>query len=423
MSGTKDRMTFALISRTLMISTGLILLAFAATHLLNLAAGLISVAAMDAVHPWTSGIWLDTPLYYLLNLVFFVHFFLALRLIYLRTTLFGNTYDTIQMVSGAAIIPLMAPHVLGVITSNDIMPDVDYALLMQLFWLNAPYFSLLQTALVVALWAHGSIGLVTWLRTKTWGARRLGWVYPVLVLIPILALLGYVEGGREVMIKNDPNRDRAAAAASGAAYVAPRADRADANPRPDRREPPPPPPIPNFPPLDKVLDNGMTVLERLQLNTVMTRNVQWGAVLLVLLTLLARAVRVYLGRSGTLIVRYANGPEVKVRSGPNLLEIARRHDVPHANLCRGRGRCGTCTVRILSENMGLAEPSPLERRTLNRLNADADVRLACQVSPLAGTIELERLVSPEFSLRSKYQYDDDLEDGFLTDGPDAEPSV
>ena len=81
--------------------------------------------------------------------------------------------------------------------------------------------------------------------------------------------------------------------------------------------------------------------------------------------------------------------------GLNLLELSTINDIPHASLCRGRGRCGTCRVRIHRSESELDPPNDIERETLARTGSGKDVRLACQLKPGPGVIVIERLLTPE----------------------------
>ena len=104
---------------------------------------------------------------------------------------------------------------------------------------------------------------------------------------------------------------------------------------------------------------------------------------LVLLTLLARWLRLYLKRKqGTFRLVHANGRAVTGLHGQTILEVLRHHGIPHASVCGGRGRCTTCRVRV---GRGLEEchpPEPLEQKALERIDATPDIRLACQTRPL-----------------------------------------
>jgi ferredoxin len=116
--------------------------------------------------------------------------------------------------------------------------------------------------------------------------------------------------------------------------------------------------------------------------------------LLVGATLLGRWMRLRHDHA-KLRIAWVDGPEFTVGAGPSVLEIATMHHVPHAHLCRGRGRCGTCRVRIVDTEFPLPPPNDTERGTLSRVGAGADVRLACQLLPHGGRLRVERLVAPD----------------------------
>ena len=59
---------------------------------------------------------------------------------------------------------------------------------------------------------------------------------------------------------------------------------------------------------------------------------------------------------------------------------------------RGGAVCATCRVRIISSTEELPPPSELEKKTLERFECPENVRLACQLVPVSGTIELERVL-------------------------------
>ena len=93
-------------------------------------------------------------------------------------------------------------------------------------------------------------------------------------------------------------------------------------------------------------------------------------------------------------VTYADGTRLDVSAGLTLLEISRMNNVAHASLCWWEGRCGTCRVRVLEGIERLPEASEIERKILNRVKAEPDTRLACQVIPQSGAIRIERLLPP-----------------------------
>ena len=119
------------------------------------------------------------------------------------------------------------------------------------------------------------------------------------------------------------------------------------------------------------------------------------------LTFLARLVR-QLIRPNRIVHVTRNGRDFPDGfAGVSLLDVFRRNHQPHASICEGRGRCGTCAVRVLSSEHPLPEPAELELRTLHRLNLPEGTRLACQVMPEAGAVEVEAVYPPDFSFEDE----------------------
>jgi ferredoxin len=94
------------------------------------------------------------------------------------------------------------------------------------------------------------------------------------------------------------------------------------------------------------------------------------------------------------IVKFA-GQQVECLAGSNLRMVLLRarlplyNDVAQALNCRGRGVCGTCTVRIDGE---VSAPSAAEKLRLRLPPHDlaAGLRLACQCTVL-GDLEVTKL--------------------------------
>jgi adenylate cyclase len=82
-------------------------------------------------------------------------------------------------------------------------------------------------------------------------------------------------------------------------------------------------------------------------------------------------------------VTYIDGPTVKCARGPTLLEISRANGVPHASICGGRARCSTCRVRVDAGRETLPDPTFPEVVTLGSIGAPENIRLACQIRPVA----------------------------------------
>lgn len=80
-----------------------------------------------------------------------------------------------------------------------------YFSILTQFWVLDPVLGLKQVIVTVITWIHGCMGLVIWMRIQPWWHRVAGVVYPLVVAIPLLAMLGMVEAGKEVVeLNNNP---------------------------------------------------------------------------------------------------------------------------------------------------------------------------------------------------------------------------
>jgi adenylate cyclase len=190
--------------------------------------------------------------------------------------------------------------------------------------------------------AHAMIGLHSRGKLRAWYPRAAPWLLGVAVLIPVLAILGFVSGGRQAAtLARDPVV-RAQMLWHGRTPLTP----------------------PETAALERVRATGLC-----------------GYTSVLCAVLVARGVRsVVQRRRGMIRVTYPDGRRVGVPVGLSVLEISRSARIPHASVCGGRGRCSTCRVRILSPR---SQPPPrdAESRVLRRLGVPDDVRLACQLRP------------------------------------------
>ncbi len=366
--------------RNLRIVSGLILYLFVVGHLLNLALGVISAGLIDEARPIFMYLWTSRIGSLVLMTSFLVHMVLGFRTLYLRNTLNLPPYDLAQFASGFLIPPLLFPHVWGIVSMEDILHITPtYPRLMQLFWIDSPLEGLRQVLVVVVVWIHGSIGIFTWLNLKPWWSRVAPMVYPLIVMVPVLALLGFVEGGNQAI------RDYEAAINSEASQPQAGNDGYSAEPAN---------PYGQAAPAESAQPTAATYE--------FIYKVKWWSILAYLAALagvlVARAIRLS-GKSGNVEITYEDGTRISAPVGHTFLELSHLNHVPHANLCRGRGRCGTCRVRILAASAPLPEPNSVEQTALKITRSGPDVRLACQCVPGAGTIEIERLFEAGLSHR------------------------
>jgi len=349
-----------LIIRAVRIWSGLILLVFVTSHLLNLSLGLISIEAMDAARPYLSGIWASPVLGPLLLASLVSHFVLGLWTIYRRPTLRTGTQDLLQLFAGVMVVPLLATHAVGVAAMKINEFPFGYEAAIQFFWLGQPALGLLQVVMLSVVWVHGCAGLFIWLRSKESMRNMLGWIYPLAVAVPLLALFGFAEAGRSVLME---------------------AQTAQA-------------PAPQSP---------MPAEMKVPFETVksITKQIIWWSIGLALLTFALRGLRIKLEPNQSVSLRRGDAAPIATTSKLSVLDSFKENDQPHAGLCAGRGRCGTCAVRVVLSEFPLPEPTALETKTLRRIGAGQDTRLACQLMPVGGLLELEPIFPADYSFKDE----------------------
>ncbi len=230
-------------------------------------------------------------------------------------------------------------------------------------WVDDPAQGIRQTAATIIIWVHACIGIYYWLRLKPWFARAMAWLYGLALLFPVLGLLGFVSAGRAVgrLVANDPG------------FL-----------------------------LDVQIDTNAPTAEQIAFLNSLETQILLGLAALVLLTLLARGVRLTAERRrGIVRIRYPEGRSVSVPPGMSILEASQLNDIPHASVCGGRGRCSTCRVRINGPLDGLPPPDESERKVLRRVGAAPDVRLACQTRPTQD-LSVTPLLPPNASPRDGF---------------------
>src|SRR5271170_4466961 len=184
---------------------GMVLMLFVACHLSNLALGLYALDLLEAWRPVILAPWQSIPGLTLLYGALASH--LALGLVALakrRSTASFRTTDVAQLALGLLIPPLLVLHVLatrGIVTLGG--AHATYGLMLVIYWKLVPFYGLKQVLVVVLAWIHGCLGMYGWLRLRTWWPSIAGFLYPVAFALPILALLGFVEAGKQAMARYD----------------------------------------------------------------------------------------------------------------------------------------------------------------------------------------------------------------------------
>jgi adenylate cyclase len=351
------RMLFSrLIVRRVRLVSGLVLLLFVAGHLSNLALGLVSVDAMERwrgvlLKPWQTGFGQA-----LLLAAAIVHAGLGLASLATRRSLAMSRTDWVQLLLGLATPPLLVNHVVGLQVTSDLSArfSADYGYVLAVYWRYAPLLALQQLLVVVIVWAHGAIGLYSTLVLRRAWPRLAPIVVPLLFAIPILALLGFAHAGEAVLVR-----------------------------------------LSTDPAWRALIEQNLQFLEEMGHRL----NVIEGGVFLVYGLAVAVAVGIFganvLRRRRTrVIVSYDGGLTAVGRVGMSVLEVSRANGIPHASVCGGRGRCGTCRIIVLAD-ADLDAPAEAELATLHRVKAPAEARLACQAHLLGRPVSVRR-VYPAF---------------------------
>jgi adenylate cyclase len=330
------------ITTRLRLATGLVLMVFTASHLLNHALGIQSLAAMEQGREAFVAVWRSPPGSLLLFVALSGHIALAIHKLYRRRSLRMPPWEIAQITLGLLIPFWLTVHVIGTLGIHlRFGVDDDYTYLLNRLW---PDGAGRQSLMLVIVWLHGCIGVHFWLRLRPWYRALQPALLALAVLLPTLALIGFVEGGREVeaLAAGDPGW-LAAEAAEG-----------------------------NWPaPMEQ---DWVYATER---------GVLWAFAAILLATFGLRAARGLHGRyRGRVRLRYPDGVTVAIAPGMSVLEASRAAGIPHASVCGGRGRCSTCRVRVGAGAEHLPPPAPDEARVLARIgDAGGGVRLACQLRP------------------------------------------
>ena len=340
--------------RNVRLLSGLVLMAFVTGHLANLILGMHSLAAMEAARAQLMDPWRTTPGQGLLLAAVLVHVALGLYSIAARRSLTLSRTDVAQLALGLLTPPLLLNHAVVTYMASQVTPNFDsaYGMMLAIYWKFSPGYAFQQLCVVVIVWVHAALGLYAWLVLKPiW--RRIGaFVLPVLFAVPILALIGFAESGKEVLAR-----------------------------------------LATDPAWQTHLTDNMSriVAVTSKLNTFQT-NVLTVYGLLLVLALGVLAARILRDRRTPVRVLYDGGLHAEGRRGLSILELSLQNDVPHAHVCSARGRCGTCRVHVDAGAASLTPRNAIEDATLARVHAAAGDRLACQARVLGNGVAVTRVL-------------------------------
>jgi len=292
----------------------------------------------------------------LVALAALVHMVLASAKLIQKRGLRMPLTDYVQVGLGLVIPVLLSTHVIYTMGAHRAL-DVDTRIgyLVSLIWGHRDGW--LQAALVLIVWVHSGIGLHMWLRNTAWWTRNIALVSGIGVLIPTLALLGFVTAGRTMrgLLENDRIQALAYSTwnmpdAAGFGQLAA---------------------------IDTQVERVIWALLAALLGAVLIRQT---------LAALRRPIR----------VTYIDGPVVRAPRGQTVLETSRSAGLAHTALCGGRGRCTTCRVIIEDGEENAPPPEAAEQRTLQAVAAPPGTRLACQLRP-TGPVSVFRVFGEDGS--------------------------
>jgi adenylate cyclase len=329
-------------ARRLRLASGLVLLFYVFSHLLNHALGLVSLAAAEAGRQVFTAFWRNP----VATLVFYgsilLHFGLALSALYERRNLLMTLTELLRVVLGFLVPFLLAAHFTQTRLVHALYGvDDTYGRNVSLMWFGDA--SWWQMTLIAVAWTHGCMGVHFAFRHRA-EYRRLQTSFVVAAtLLAVLAATGYLSMARELALQP--------------LYV------------------------------DRIDMRQMAVLQSVADGIVTT------SLTLLLGTLLARWLRNawVRRRKGLVRIRYP-ARTVEVPRGWSVLEASRANGIPHLSVCGGRARCSTCRIDVQAKPGELPPAQADEQRTLSRIGALPSVRLACQLRP-QGDVQVRPLLS------------------------------
>ena len=348
---------FGFILRQFRLGSGLVLMAYVFTHLVNHAFGLWSLEALEMARAVFVAFWRPLPTTILLYGALLIHVLAAAQAVLARESLKGMSWqERLQLGLGLLAPYLISDHILGTRMVHEVfgVNDSYYSVLLTL-WVFKPSAALTQVAALLVIWSHGCIGLHLWLRFQESYRRHIAYWYGMALLVPVLSIAGFVAAGVDIVRLSASQRWMGKTI--GQINYPPKAD----------------------------VDWVLATMEQ----------VGYGYLAAVVVLFAVRQARLSIRRARRgVTVHYSDGREVMISPGTSILDASRQNGIPHASVCGGRGRCSTCRVRVGIGLETLPPPSEAELKVLERVGVAPNVRLACQTRPTAN-VEVTPLLPPQ----------------------------
>ncbi len=328
----------------LRLTSALVMLAFVICHLSAHSLLLVSFESAETVrgalmYPWRT--WTGTGI---LSAALLVHYGNALWSIYIRRSLRLSRWEWTQIAFGLTIPLLLIPHVIGTRIAEEALQVTSlYSTVLIAQWVIFPWLAVVQVLAVLTVWTHAAIGIHFWLRTKRWYPEWRPYFFAFALLLPALALAGFITAGNQIL-REAKQKDFVQAVLD------------DSN----------------------ITPQSVAAITRMEY-------AGWGIWLgLLLLPFAGRGIRAWhYRRHHPPMLAHAGGRSVPILPGATVLETLRENGIAHASVCGGRARCSTCRVLVTKGLDQLPPIAGLEAKTLARIGATPGMRLACQIRPSA----------------------------------------
>jgi adenylate cyclase len=329
--------------RDLRLISGVVMLLYLASHLANHALGLISLDAAEVTLGSVVGFWRNPIATVVLYGAAGVHVALAIVSVYERRTFRLPPTELLRIALGFWLPVMLIGHAITTRLEYELIGAAStYTRVVSDLWARNGEWQ--HMGLLAPGWLHGCLGLnFAFGRRPLW--RRYRFVlFAFALLLPVLSALGFVEMGRELARQRYLHSE-------GATISAPQA-------------------------------SDGTSSSRKAMIAPWRAGLVWGYLGVIGLAFASRGLRNLLERRQGKIVAIAYPDRiVRVPRGWSVLEASHAFHIAHISSCGGRARCSTCRVRVVAGANSCPAPEADERATLERIGADPDLRLACQLRP------------------------------------------
>jgi adenylate cyclase len=330
--------------RDLRLISGIVMLLYLASHLANHALGLISVDIAEGMLAGVVRFWRNPVVTIVLYGAAGVHVALAIVSVYERRTFRLPAAELLRIALGFWLPVMLIGHAITTRLEYELIgAPSTYARVVSELWARDGEWQ--HMGLLAPGWLHGCLGLnFAFGRRQLWRRYRFA-LFAVALLLPVLSALGFVEMGRELARQRPVNEVAAVST-----------------------------PV--------VSDGTKVSLEAAAVVAPWRAGLVWGYLGIIGLAFTARGARGLLERrQGKIVAISYPNRTVRVPRGWSVLETSRAFHIAHASSCGGRARCSTCRVRVVAGVDSCPPPEADERATLERIGADPELRLACQLRP------------------------------------------